>query len=107
MVFTPVGILLVDMLQNINSRHVAPLRQVKPPAWLKMVLGEDVILKEEYSCLQNVIKHGRWRENINKYFYCLDIDVIFVLHITKTIHLAAAFGACPSETSGCCVCTAL
>lgn len=55
-----VGVLPVDVLQNINSRHGVPLRQVKPPTWLKMFLGEDVVLNEVDSCL-----HGRWRGIVN------------------------------------------
>ena len=64
-VYIPGGLLPVDVLQNINSCHLVPLTQVKPPTWLKMCLGEDVVLDKEHPCLQDVTQQGRWKDNRN------------------------------------------
>lgn len=44
-------ILSVDVFQNIDPRHLVPLRPIKLSAWLEIFFGEDVVLYPEHRCL--------------------------------------------------------
>lgn len=52
-IYVSVGLLPVDVLQNINARDSIPLRQVKLATWLKDCIGKDMVLNKEHPCLQD------------------------------------------------------
>lgn len=58
----------VDVLQDIYSWHIFPLRQVKLAAGLKMFLWEYVVLDIEHSDL--------WNGTKMKYYHKVQIGVI-------------------------------
>lgn len=49
---TFVRCLPVDVLQDINSWHVSPLRQLKLLAWLRMIICEYMVLNFEHPNLE-------------------------------------------------------
>lgn len=46
-------ILSVDVFQNIDPRHLVPLRPIKLSAWLEIFFGKDIVLYHEHPCLKD------------------------------------------------------
>lgn len=52
-VYVSVGLLPVDMLQNIKAWHPSPVGQGAQFTFIKGLLGKDVVLNKKHPCLQD------------------------------------------------------
>lgn len=69
MVDFSVGLLPVDVLENIKAWHPFPARQGAPFTFLKGFLGKDMVLNKEHPRLQNMRFDGRSMEIVKTIEY--------------------------------------